>query len=100
MQKAEDKPKTRAVPKRAAAAKKPCPEEDEDGDEPDTRRRSTGPKITTGGRERPLRTNEVYIDADRKAAMIEAGVWDDEKLRARYLKRYQQYDKEHGRSRH
>ena len=75
-------------------------EEDEDGDEPDTRRRSTGPKITTGGRERPLRKNEVYIDADRKAAMIEAGVWDDEKLRARYLKRYQQYDKEHGRSRH
>ena len=33
MQKAEDKPKTRAVPKRAAAAKKPCPEEDEDGDD-------------------------------------------------------------------
>lgn len=74
-------------------------EDEKDDDEP-PRRNNGGPKITTGGRERPLRKNEVYIDADRKAAMIEAGVWDDEKLRARYLKRYQAYDKEHGRNRH
>lgn len=54
--------------------------------------RNRGPKFRTGGRERPLRKNEVYISPDRKEAMIEAGVWDDPVLRNKYLKSYADYD--------
>lgn len=61
------------------------------------KRKSSGPVIKVGGRERTLRRGEVFIDEDRKAAMIEHGVWDDPKERARYLKAYQQYDREAGR---
>lgn len=53
-----------------------------------------GPKFTTGGRERPLKKNEVYISPERKAAMIEAGVWDDPELRQKYLRSYANYDRE------
>ena len=67
--------------------------EEEGEEEP----RSRGPQVRVGGRERPLRKNEVYISADRKAAMIEAQVWDDPVLRERYLKQYQKYDRENRR---
>ena len=55
-------------------------------------RRGKGPKFSSGGRERPLRKNEVYVSRERREAMEEAGVWDDPVLRARYLKSYQEYD--------
>ena len=54
---------------------------------------SRGPQFRTGGRERPLRKNEVYISPERKEAMIEAGVWEDPVLRNKYLKSYATYDK-------
>lgn len=60
-------------------------------------RRASGPTIKVGGRERTLRKGEVYIDEDRKAAMIEAGVWDDPESREKFLKSYQRYDREAGR---
>jgi hypothetical protein len=60
-------------------------------------RRATGPTIKVGGRERTLVKGEVYIDEDRKEAMVEAGVWDDPVQRAKYLKSYQRYDREAGR---
>lgn len=60
-------------------------------------RRSGGPTFKVGGRERPLKKGEVYIDEDRKQAMIEKGVWDDPVLRERQLKYYQQYDRDAGR---
>lgn len=60
-------------------------------------RKPSGPTIKVGGRERALRKGEVYIDEDRKAAMIEAGVWDDPVERERYMKSYQKYDREAGR---
>lgn len=60
-------------------------------------RKPSGPTIKVGGRERTLRKGEVYIDEDRKAAMIEKGVWDDKVLRERQLKYYQEYDREAGR---
>jgi hypothetical protein len=64
------------------------------------RRESRGPAMANGGRsERALRPGEVYVSPDRKQAMIDAGVWDDPKLRTRYLKRYQQYDREHANDR-
>jgi hypothetical protein len=37
---------------------------------------------------------EIYISKDRKEALIQAGVWDDPVLRMRYVKRYQDWDKE------
>jgi len=57
-----------------------------------------GPRISVGGKERPLRKGEVFISRDRREALEKAGVWDDPKLRAKYLKRYAQYDLEHGSS--
>ncbi len=56
--------------------------------------KNRGPSFRTGGRERPLKANEVYISPERKAAMEEAGVWDDPTLRNKYLKAYSTYDKE------
>jgi len=56
--------------------------------------KNRGPQFRTGGRERPLKKNEVYISPERKAAMEEAGVWDDPVLRNKYLKSYSDYDKQ------
>lgn len=58
-----------------------------------------GPKMTpasqTGGNtHRTLRPNEVYISPARKAAMKEAGIWDDPKRRSKMLKTYAEYDKQ------
>lgn len=61
------------------------------------RRKPSGPTIKVGGRERTLRKGEVYIDEDRKAAMVEAGVWDDPKERERFMRSYQRYDRDAGR---
>lgn len=63
----------------------------------DPPRRASGPTIKVGGRERTLRKGEVYIDEDRKAALVEAGVWDDPEQREKFLKSYQKYDREAGR---
>ncbi len=62
------------------------------GNGKDPKRRSRGPEFRTGGRERPLGKNEVYISPERKDAMIEAGVWEDPALRNKYLKAYATYD--------
>ena len=58
-----------------------------------------GPRFTSGGRERPLRKGEFYVSPERKAAMIEAGVWEDDKLRKKMLARYAEYDRDAGRNR-
>lgn len=64
----------------------------EDEDERPVKRKGGGPRFTSGGRERPLKKNEVYVSEERRKAMEEAGVWDDPVLRNRYLKSYQNYD--------
>ncbi len=56
---------------------------------------SRGPKFRVGGQERPLRSNEVHISRDRREAMEEAGVWDDPKLRKKYLAQYAEWDRQH-----
>lgn len=61
--------------------------------------RGSGPKFSTGGRERPLRKNEVYVSPERKQAMVDAGVWEDPVLRNKYLKTYKKWDQENGGSR-
>lgn len=53
-----------------------------------------GPAIGSGREHAPQSTRkEVYISAERKQALIEAGVWDDPVLRAKYVKRYMEYDR-------
>lgn len=56
--------------------------------------KSRGPKFRVGGTDRHLKSNEVHISRERREAMEEAGVWDDPKTRARYLKNYAKWDKE------
>lgn len=74
-------------------------DEDEDHESRGKSQRGSGPKFSTGGRERPLKKNEVYINPERKQALIDAGVWDDPVLRTKYLKRYRDYDQENKTSR-
>jgi hypothetical protein len=74
--------------------------DEDEGERPARReepRRAKGPRITTGGRERPLKSNEVYVSAERKKALQDANAWDDPVLRERYLKQFRKYDREHGR---
>lgn len=72
---------------------------EDDRDERPAKRKGGGPRFTSGGRERPLKKNEVYVSEERRKAMEEAGVWDDPVLRNRYLKSYQNYDAEARRGR-
>lgn len=71
---------------------------DDEDDAPAPRRTParapSGPRFSSGGRERPLKKNEVYISKDRKEALIQAGLWDDPVARNRMLKRYAQIDAE------
>lgn len=54
-----------------------------------------GPPTTTSREHVPVSTRrQVHISPERKAAMIEAGVWDDPAQRNRMLKYYEQYDKQ------
>jgi hypothetical protein len=58
------------------------------------RRPRGGPAVGSGREHAPDSTRrEVYISPERKAALIEAGVWDDPVLRMKYVKRYAEYDR-------
>lgn len=53
-----------------------------------------GPSVGSGREHAPTSTRkEMYVSPERKAALIEAGVWDDAVLRNKYLKRYAEYDR-------
>ncbi len=89
--------------RRRAARRLPERFSRDDGDEP-TRRAETkpeskreprgGPAVGSGREHAPATTRkEIYISPERKQALIEAGVWDDPVLRARYVKRYAEYDR-------
>lgn len=69
---------------------------DDDGGE--TRQSSPRRKAPPQGSTReyaPTSTRkEIYVTPERKAAMIEAGIWDDPVARNRMLKAYQAYDKQ------
>ena len=56
-------------------------------------RRKAPPQGTTREHAPTSTRKEVYVTPERKAAMIEAGVWDDPAARTRMLKAYQAYDK-------
>lgn len=54
-----------------------------------------GPALGSGREHAPATTRrEVYISPERKQALIDAGVWDDPVLRAKYVKRYAEYDRQ------
>ena len=61
-----------------------------------TQRKPTGgPAVGSGREHAPSSTRkEIYISPERKAALIEAGVWDDPVLRQKYIKQYAQYDQQ------
>lgn len=96
------------LPHRASGGKKNGRDSSLDDDENDeeeeqetqskskNKRQPGGPRFRVGGRERPLKPNEVYLSRERVEALKEAGVWEDPVLRQKYLKRYQKYDEEHG----
>jgi hypothetical protein len=53
-----------------------------------------GPAVGSGREHAPTSTRkEIHISPERKAALIEAGVWDDPVLRMKYAKRYAEYDR-------
>ena len=53
-----------------------------------------GPAVGSGREHAPTSTrSEVYINPERKQALIEAGVWDDPILRKKYAMRYAEYDR-------
>lgn len=59
-------------------------------------RQTTAPPVTGSGRESSVsNTKGAYrLSQERVTALKEAGVWDDPKLRADAIKRFQQFDKE------
>jgi hypothetical protein len=56
-------------------------------------RRKAPPTGNTREHAPPSTRKEVYVTPDRKAAMIEAGIWDDPVRRERQLKAYREYDR-------
>lgn len=53
-----------------------------------------GPAVGSGREHAPATTRkEIYISPERKQALIDAGVWEDPVLRAKYVKRYAEYDR-------
>lgn len=78
-------------------------DDDDDDDEPATRRgngesQRRGPRMPAGGGGRGSPTR-FALSAERKSAMIEAGVWDDPKLRDQYIRRYREWDEQNPQSR-
>jgi hypothetical protein len=103
-----DKRIAKVLPHRAKKGKRQADADDEDiEDDEDERpqrrsakpkngqRPSGGPRFRTGGSGRDLKANEVFLSPDRIAAMKEVGAWDDPTLRQKYLKKYQDWDREH-----
>ena len=53
-----------------------------------------GPAVGSGREHAPATTRkEIYINPERKQALIDAGVWDDPILRKKYAQRYSEYDR-------
>jgi hypothetical protein len=55
-------------------------------------KRPGGPPVAGRGSNSPG-TRQIYVSPERRAAMMEAGVWDDPKLRKDALRRYAEYDR-------
>lgn len=84
----------RRLPERFKSGARARADEDDDVQEDERPRPKAGPKFSAGGKERPLKRNEVYVSAERKQAMKDYGVWDDPVARNRMLSRYAKFDAE------
>ena len=61
---------------------------------PQSRSPRGGPAISSGRDNGSSSTSgDFFLSRERKQALIEAGVWDDKKLRDKYARRYMEYDK-------
>jgi hypothetical protein len=64
-------------------------------DAPRKHRKSSPPVSGRGDSSRPSTgDNKVYLSAERVKALKDAGVWDDPALRKRYVRRFQEYDRQ------
>jgi len=82
----------RRLPERFEAPK-PAKRAAEERNEPRREPRG-GPAVGSGREHAPASTRkEIYVSPERKQALVEAGVWDDPVLRAKYVKRYAEYDR-------
>lgn len=71
-----------------------CADAFERGEKPASQPARKGPPVGTRTEHAPpsTRNNEIRVTPERKAAMIEAGVWDDPARRKQVLKAYRDYD--------
>lgn len=62
-------------------------------------RKSAPPVTGRGDSSRPSTSsdNKVYLSAERIKALKDANVWDDPALRKRFIKRFQEYDRQNAR---
>jgi hypothetical protein len=67
--------------------------EDEEDEAPQRSGKSKGPRLPGGSRS-TKGSNTFYLSAERKQAMIEAGVYDDPKLRKKYIQKYREWDQQ------
>jgi hypothetical protein len=89
-----DELRTRAARRLPERFGKSASKEQPDADDASVRKPRGGPAIGSGREHAPPTTRrEIYISPERKQALIEAGVWDDPILRAKYVKRYAEYDR-------
>lgn len=83
----------RRLPERFEAEEKAPSRRVEEKPEPKREPRG-GPAVGSGREHAPPSTRkEIYISPERKQALVDAGVWDDPVLRAKYVKRYAEYDR-------
>lgn len=63
--------------------------------QPAPRKPTGAPPVGSGREHAPTSTRkEIYISPERKAALMDAGVWDDPVLRQKYIKQYAAYDQQ------
>lgn len=59
------------------------------------RQRRKGPPVTGRGEgtQRTSTSEKFFLSAERKKALVDAGVWDDPEKRKAYIRRFQEYDR-------
>lgn len=65
--------------------------------EPAERERRKAPPPVTGrgeGSPRASTSEKFFLSAERKQALVQAGVWDDPEKRKAYIRRFQEYDRQ------
>lgn len=53
-----------------------------------------GPRLPSGRQGGTKGSNTFYLSAERKQALVDKGVWDDPKLRKKYITKYREWDQQ------